>query len=294
MRGLKTGVLGLAFSSFIANAWAEDFCARASDITAMQAAAVQQELMVAAFSCNDFGLYNSFVVTYQKALQDSDHALQEFFLRRNADTGAADYHTFKTKLANAYSLRSSDNSAAYCGNTLRVFRAALNEGPKTLAEFVLAQPATFVAGYDACGERIEGAAMTARAAAPPPPPANAPILAAAPAAPVAPVKQAVSEPPPKPAPTTAAVARNAEIPAPAEPDQKSLSTRSDNVYAARSARRYAPPPPPPSPQIRRYDARDRYAQPSDDYGYSNRYGERDPYYRRAYDRWYEYYYYRRR
>ena len=290
MRGIKTGVLGLAFSSFIANAWAEDLCARASDITAMQAAAVQQELMVAAFSCNDFGLYNSFVVTYQKALQDSDRALQEFFLRRNADTGAADYHTFKTKLANAYSLRSSDNSAAYCGNTLRVFRAALNEGPKTLAEFVLAQPATFVTGYDVCGERIAGGAMTARATGAPPE-ANAPILAAAPAAPVQPVAQAVTETPP----TTAEVARNAQIAAPPERDQKALSTKPDNVYAARSAPRYTPPPPPPqNPPVRRYDARDRYGRPSDDSGYSTRYGERDPYYRNAYDRWYEYYYYRRR
>ena len=52
--------------------------------------------MVAAFSCNDFGLYNSFVVTYQKALQDSDKALEAYFLRRNAGTGVADYHSFKT------------------------------------------------------------------------------------------------------------------------------------------------------------------------------------------------------
>jgi hypothetical protein len=282
MQGIKTGVLGLALSTFIGNALAEEICARAPDITAMQAAAVQQELMVAAFSCNDFGLYNSFVITYQKALQDSDRALQDFFLRLNADTGAADYHSFKTKLANSYSLRSSDNSVAYCGNTLRVFRAALNEGPKSLAEFVLAQPVPFTANYDACGERIPGGATIARAAGPAV--AATPILAEAPIMPEAP-------------PSAAPVQRNAEIISPPQPDQKNLPAQNDNVYSARDTGRYAEPPPQqqPQPRVRRYDARDAYARPppSDSYGYSNRYGERDPYYRRAYERWYEYYYGRR-
>jgi hypothetical protein len=277
MQGIKTGVLGLALSTFIGNALAEEICARAPDITAMQAAAVQQELMVAAFSCNDFGLYNSFVITYQKSLQDSDQTLQDFFLRLNADTGAADYHSFKTKLANSYSLRSSGNAKVFCGRALQVFRAALNEGTKSLAEFVLAQPVSFTANYDACGERIPGGAMIARAAGPAV--AATPILAAAPLMPEVP-------------PSAAPVQHNAEIIAPPEPDQKNLSTQNDNVYSARNTDRYTPPPPPP--RIRRYDARDAYGRPpSDSYGYSNRYGERDPYYRNAYDRWYEYYFRRR-
>jgi hypothetical protein len=285
MQGIKTVSLGLALSSFIVNAWGEEICARAPDITAMQAAAVQQELMVAAFSCNDFGLYNSFVVTYQKALQDSDKALEAYFMRRNADTGAADYHSFKTKLANSYSLRSSGDAKVFCGRTLRVFRAALNEGPKSLSEFVMAQPVSFNQGYDSCGEQIAGGAMIARL--PETAIAAAPILAMPPfpEARTVPEAQALTEAPP----SVSAVPRNGEIIVPPAP--------SGETYAARDTQRYTRPTPPPQPQVRRYDARDSYGPPpppSGSSGYSNRYGERDPYYRNAYDRWYEYYYYRRR
>ena len=281
MQGIKTGSLGLALSSFIGNAWAEDVCARAQDLTALQVAAVQQELMVAAFTCNDFGLYNTFVITYQKDLQDSDQALQAFFLRLNAATGAAEYHTFKTRLANSYSLRSSGNMRAYCGIAQRAFRAALNEGKKSLAEFVLAQPVSFTANYDSCGERIPGGAMIAQAAAPP---AAALALPAAAAPSVLPAKPDTGNISP---PTNG----------------RTLSNQNDNVYSARNTERTSSPPPPP-PRARRYDARDPYARDpydrsyGDPYGYSNNYGERDPYYRNPYDRyWYgtvPQYYLRRR
>jgi len=292
MLRLRTVVLGLALSSFIDNAWAQDVCARAQDITALQAAAVQQELMVAAFACNQSGLYNSFVVAYQKDLQDSDRALQAFFLRLNEATGAADYHTFKTKLANSYSLRSTGNARSYCGIALRAFRAALNEGKKTLAEFVLAQPVSLTANYDSCGERIEGGAMLAQAAVPATPP-------------VATLASAVTPEVPPALPEAA-------VPSvlPSRPDggnvsaQTSGRTQPDPTAKAFSARNrerpsYAPPP----ANARRYEARDRYARDpyargnADSYGYSNRYGERDPYYRNPYDRYGnapQYYYLRRR
>jgi hypothetical protein len=280
MQGIKTGILGLALSSFVGNAWAADACARLQDITAMQAAAVQQELMVAAFTCKDDGLYNSFVITYQGDLQRSDRALLDFFLRVNTVTGTADYHSFKTRLANSYSLRSTSNERLYCTAALRTFRAALNEGRKSLAEFVMAEPVSFNGNYDSCGERIEGGAMTAQIAAP------APQVAAVTSESV--VAGGVG---------VAAVAPNApaakqQAVAPAGTDSKSASVQNGNTYSTRN-RGYIPPPPPA--RARRYDARGSYERPpSDSYGYSNRYGDRDPYYRNPYDRyWYGYYYGRR-
>jgi hypothetical protein len=293
MRRFKTGILGLTLSSFIGNAWAEDVCARAQDLTALQAAAVQQELMVAAFACNQSGLYNSFVVAYQKDLQASDEALQDFFLRLNQATGAADYHTFKTRLANSYSLRSTGNAKAYCGIALRVFHAALNEGRKSLAEFALAQQVSFTANYNACGERIEGGAMIARAAMPAAPPeaalapAAAIALSDAPAA--VPDVAAPSVLPAKSDSGPSTVTADAAVKASAGPDR--------NLYSARNGTRAAP-----APKARRYDARDRTTRDpyydrgyGDSAGYSNRYGERDPYYRNPYARyWYrtvpQYYY----
>ena len=84
-----------------------DACLRHEEMTALQVAAVQQQLMVAALSCNAISLYNRFVVSYQRDLQTSDEALKAFFLRMNPNDGLADYHAFKTRLANRSSLRSA-------------------------------------------------------------------------------------------------------------------------------------------------------------------------------------------
>ena len=43
--------------------------------------------MVAALSCNAIQVYNDFVHAYQKELQASDRALQNFFRRLNGATG---------------------------------------------------------------------------------------------------------------------------------------------------------------------------------------------------------------
>jgi hypothetical protein len=175
---LKTGAVALALSSIVAGiAWAENVCARAQDLTALQVAAVQQELMVAALSCDeDVPLYNSFVATYQRELRTSDAALQAFFLRRDARTGTSDYHAFKTRLANNFSVRSGANKKAYCRNAQAVFHAALEE-KKNLAGFVLAQPMSVDASYTACGESVPGGAMVARAPVVESPPPQKPTAA---------------------------------------------------------------------------------------------------------------------
>jgi len=118
--------------------------------------------MVAALSCDeDVPLYNSFVATYQKELRTSDAALVAFFLRRDTHTGTADYHAFKTRLANNYSVRSGANKKAYCRNAQAIFHAALEE-KKSLAGFALAQPMSVDSSYTACGESVPGGAMVAR------------------------------------------------------------------------------------------------------------------------------------
>ena len=299
MKGIRTGVFGLALSSFVANATAAEICATAQDLTAMQVAAVQQKLMVAALSCNDTALYNDFVTAYHEDLFASDQALQAFFVRHNADTGAADYDAFKTKLANTYSLRSGGNTRAYCGTAQTTFKAALASNRPTLRSFVLSQPMATDARYAVCGETVAGGSVVMAAVQPaiaeakdviPGKAAAQPALAAAPDAPAAKSGGAVA------ADAAAATASTA-----------TPSNRGDNVY------RYPNSNAPPQ-TARRYDARDPrdpYAYPppastyrpgyDDHYGYSTRYGERDPYYRNPYSRpqyrrvppEYYYYYWRR-
>jgi hypothetical protein len=122
------------------NAWAAATgCARPEDMTAIKAAAVQQKLMVAALSCDAVQLYNKFVTSYQKDLQASDRALQNFFRRLNGRTGTEDYHAFKTRLANASSMQSIGDITGYCASAKQVFEAALESTKTNLTVFVSGQ-----------------------------------------------------------------------------------------------------------------------------------------------------------
>ncbi len=269
MQAVGTASLGVALLSFVGNAWAEDICARAQDLTALQTAAVQQELMVAAYACNDSGLYNTFVVTFQRDLQASDTALQAYFLRLNPASGTADYHSYKTRLANTYALRTASNTGEYCRRALTVFRSALNENKQSLAAFVLAQPMAVGSSYRTCGESVPGGAMVAKI--------NAPALAA----------------PPMAQGTRAITAREDDrtLVTPA-PDGTALPAPVNNSYASNNPGRPAADPYRAAPSGGSagypYDSRDPYARPpSGSYGTSTYYGERDPYYRDPYDRyWY--------
>ena len=88
------------------DAWAAASCVRPQDMKALQAAALQQQLMVAALTCHDTADYNLFVTTYRSELLESDQALKDFFLRQDVHKGTDGYNAYKTRLANVLSLRS--------------------------------------------------------------------------------------------------------------------------------------------------------------------------------------------
>ena len=124
-------------------------CARSDDVYALRAAAVQQRLMVAAFSCQAVDRYNKFVIAYRKDLQASDLALQQFFRRLNGQTGTADYHSYKTRLANAASMQSIKDTS-YCANAEATFTDALDTGNKSLRIFLANKPADAEGAYRPC------------------------------------------------------------------------------------------------------------------------------------------------
>ncbi len=123
MKRVFSGTLAslLSTSLLAGGAFAND-CASAGDLAALRTAALQQELMVAAFSCHDVDLYNRFVTTHQPELIDSDARLKAFFVRtRHSEAG---YHTYKTELANASSLRYLHDDG-FCATADSEFRAVL-------------------------------------------------------------------------------------------------------------------------------------------------------------------------
>jgi len=137
---VKTGAAALMLTCMAGNVWAAAAtaagCARPADMTALQTAAMQQRLMVAALSCDAAQLYNNFVRTYQKELQDSDKALQTYFRRLNGQTGTADYHAYKTRMANSSSMQSIHDISTYCANAKAAFEEALGNAKMTLTAFV--------------------------------------------------------------------------------------------------------------------------------------------------------------
>jgi hypothetical protein len=141
-------------------------CARPEDMTAVKAAAIQQRLMVAALSCDATQLYNNFVSAYQKDLQASDRALQNFFRRLNGKSGTEDYHAFKTRLANASSMQSIGDITGYCSSAKQVFDVALSSGKPPLAAFVASQETSVDNQFAPCVVLTAGNGATPPAAAP--------------------------------------------------------------------------------------------------------------------------------
>jgi hypothetical protein len=159
-------------------------------------ASVQQEMAVAALACqaDQVTLYNSFVTIYQPELIASDEALMAYFMRRAPASGTEDYHSFKTKLANQYSARSSDNRSAFCGRAEALFHEALAGQKKSLAAFALAQPMVIDASYTICGDTVKGESFASAIKDEPKeevPAAPQPVLAAAPPPAPAPVRPAL-------------------------------------------------------------------------------------------------------
>ena len=149
MKMVRTlGAALLAANWTVASAWGAS-CVNSDDLFALGTAAIQQELMVAAFTCNDVARYNRFVVSHQSELIDSDSRLKAFFVHRGGQRGEAGYHTYKTELANAASLRSVRRAASFCAHANEEFDLAAQSA--NLSEFVGAQPIALGAAYRACG-----------------------------------------------------------------------------------------------------------------------------------------------
>lgn len=135
---------------------------------ALKAAALQQELMVAALSCGDVVAYNRFVVSHQRELQDSDATLLGYFQRAGQRTGTDSYNSYKTALANGFSLASLRGGREFCYAADAAFGEALNARDPSLAAFVSAQPVAETADHPACGESRDKAESVAGGSSAPP------------------------------------------------------------------------------------------------------------------------------
>ncbi len=183
----ESGAVALAVMMAASGAVAAPKCAMHDEVTAIQAAAIQQQLMVAALTCNQVVHFNAFQISYAKELRRSDAALEHMFRRLyGGGQGEAEYHAFKTRLANDSSIRSIHDNAAYCHDADIVFEAALAPDKPSLAGFVSGIEVTEQGPVDACEMKVAvGFAGMIPAVVPQPNPLRLAALAAPPAAPTA-------------------------------------------------------------------------------------------------------------
>jgi hypothetical protein len=234
-------------------------CAAPPEMKLLQSAALQQQLMVAAVRCHMSADYGAFVTAYRGRLQQADQALQAFFASRPR---GEDYSTYKTRIANAVSLRST-RDARFCDSARKVFDLALDR--RAERNGLAPEPPQLIdTGYEGCrpvdDNRLEARAPVASpalrvAAVPKPAPRPNPMLTPEakralalrptqprPVAPK-PAQLATAQPPrvapAKPAPQPTHIAAVMPTPRPAPPMQVAAA-KPTRVAAATPAPKPAP------------------------------------------------------
>jgi hypothetical protein len=136
-------------------------CAQPSEITAIQVTAVQQQLMVAALSCDPAGVpdtekqfvskFNQFQVAYGPELRQSDANMLKMFKRvYGPRKGDDEYNAFKTRAASHSEMRRIHAFGDFCKAADLVFAAALTPSKPALADFVSGVPVEEAAPVDSC------------------------------------------------------------------------------------------------------------------------------------------------
>ena len=130
-------------------------CAKTKEVSAIQTAAIQQELMVAALTCNEIARFNAFQTGFGPELRASDATLARMFKRLYGPRrGEAEYHAFKTRLANDSSMRSIHDNPGYCREAATIFSSALMPQRPRLEEFAATVPVVEHGPVDSCDLRV--------------------------------------------------------------------------------------------------------------------------------------------
>ena len=147
----------LATVAMTAQAFAAGVCSRADETAGMKAEILQQQLMVAAYSCHLEGSYNAFVVNYRPDLIASDEAAQSLFKRVSATKGFDDYQSFKTRMANDFSM-DYQNQDDFCDNAQDMFQTAAEHRGESLSSLMAALSFDGATPFDQCTTREAAAA----------------------------------------------------------------------------------------------------------------------------------------
>ncbi len=154
----------LAVCPFIGGAGAAPTCVRPETLRILQAAALQQQLMVAALTCHYTADYKLFVTTFHDELLKTDRALKQFFLRQGVQSGENGYNAYKSRLADILAQRSL-HDPRFCRSSMIAFNVALKR-KGAQAELALERPSFIKTGYESCAARAPQTTLASNAALP--------------------------------------------------------------------------------------------------------------------------------
>ena len=134
-------------------------CASSAEISAIQVAAVQQELTDAALACGPKAVasFNRFQTVFNKELRRSDATMLRMFKRMNGNArGDAAYDQFKTRaIAHAEQRRTKPGAHDnFCKTADVVFAAALAPDKPVLEDFVSGVPVNEANPVDSCEIKV--------------------------------------------------------------------------------------------------------------------------------------------
>lgn len=141
----------LATVAMTTQAFAGGVCSRATETAGVKAEILQQQLMVAAYSCHLEGSYNAFVINYRPDLIAADGAAQSLFQRASA-RGTDEYQTFKTQMANDFSM-DYQNQDGFCDNAQDMFQTAAEHRGESLSSLMSALSFDGATPFDQCSTR---------------------------------------------------------------------------------------------------------------------------------------------
>jgi hypothetical protein len=158
MKWTKLGACAAALSLAAANAAQARgvSCASPTEVSAIQVAAVQQELTDAALACGpkEEALYNRFQTVFGKELRTSDATMKRMFRRMTGSEAA--YDSFKTRaIAHAEQRRTKPGAHEnFCRTADIVFAAALAPDKPVLEDFVSGVPVNENNPVDTCQIKV--------------------------------------------------------------------------------------------------------------------------------------------
>lgn len=209
---LMAGVCLLALAAAIPNqatARRASSCANVTEVSALQTAAIQQELMDAALGCGEEAMhrFNAFQTAYSVELRKSDKALLTLFKRVYGPVrGDAAYNLFKTNMASKAEIKRVHQITDFCASANLVFDAALAANKPSLTEFVSGIPVhdTNDANISSCDIKVALTLQGAQVSVIVPKPNPMRVAIAAPDPLRTPASLTVYTPPPAAAPETVA------------------------------------------------------------------------------------------